>query len=386
MAKILVTGQKHLSIPNLPRSSKHKIIRAKPFPTGRYPLKKIWSPFESFDSWQPSWKQYQVVHSFNSIQYTDKPWFVTCEDHTFLYNNPKNNVERRIYNFLNNRLSLDNCCKIIAISDYAKMRFLRQIAGWQTRDQIMRKVDIIQPNFPLRANQPKKYQENQKLTLTFVGNHLARKGGIVALRLAKKAEKLKLPIIVNIVSGLKHGPRVPTDFPDTTKYAEDLKLLDLDNIIHYKNISNEKVIDLLSHSHFQIMATLHDTYGYSIIEGFSVATPAITTNVCALPEFLTHGKNGYFLNLPINEIRHWSNWLYDKEKMKTDEYWDTINNTYDDLADQALQQIIQFIDRPDKLEHYESLSAGALAQFQSFNNSQTQNDLFDRLYAEAAAS
>lgn len=382
MAKVIIAGQKHLSIPNLPRNSRHTLIRPKAFPAGRYPIEKLWYPLGSFIPWQPVWEKYQAIHSFNRILYTNKPWFLTFEDHRVLYRNPHNQAEAAIYELLNNQLARENCRKIIAISDYAKLRLIKRIEGWKIEGKVSNKVDVIHPNFPVRVKQLKLYQEQQNLQLIFIGNHIARKGGVVALRLAKKAEKLGLPITIHIISGLEHGSGVPTDFPDRTKYIEDLKLLNLNNVVFHKNIPNEKVIELLSQSHFQLMATLHDTYGYSIIEGFSVATPAITTNVCALPEFIRHGENGYILELPINKIRHWSNWLHG-EKTKTDEYWKILNNTYDYLAEQALQQIIQFLDRSDKREHYEFLSAGALAQAQNVHNSEKQNELFDHLYAAA---
>ncbi|WP_341524791.1 glycosyltransferase family 4 protein [Nostoc sp. UHCC 0302] len=382
MVKVIIGGQQHLSIPNLPRNSQHTLIRPKPFPAGRYPIEKVWYPLGSFIPWQPLWGRYQTIHSFNRILYTNKPWFLTFEDHRVLYRNPQNKQEARIYDLLNNRLSLENCQKIIAISDYAKLRFGKRIEGWTLAEKVNNKLLVIHPNFPVRVSQPKIYQEHPSLQLVFVGNHFARKGGIVALRLAKKAEKLGLPITIHIISGLEYGSGVPTDFPDRTKYTEDLKLLNLSNIVFHKNIPNAKVLELFSQSHFQLMATLHDTYGYSIVEGFTVATPAITTNVCALPEFIRHGENGYILELPINEIKHWSNWLHG-EKTKTDEYWDIVNSTYDYLADQALQQILHFLDRGDKREHYESLSAGALAQAQNVHNSEKQNDLLDNLYAAA---
>ncbi|MBD6619429.1 glycosyltransferase family 4 protein [Komarekiella sp. 'clone 1'] len=383
MVKVIIGGQKHLSIPNLPRNSRHTLIRPKPFPAGRYPIEKIWYPLGSFIAWQPLWGRYQAIHSFNRILYTNKPWFLTFEDHRVLYRNPQNQQEAVIYELLNNRLALDNCQKIIAISDYAKLRLAKRIEGWKIEEKISNKLDVIHPNFPVRSHSFKRYQEQQNLQFVFIGNHFARKGGIVALRLAKKAEKLGLPITIHIISGLEYGSGVPTDFPERSRYIDDLKLLNLNNIVFHKNISNEKVIELLSQSHFQLMATLHDTYGYSIIEGFSVATPAITTNVCALPEFIRHGENGYILELPVNEIRHWRNWLHG-EKTKTDEYWDIVNSTYDYLAEQALQQIIKFLDRTDKPEHYEYLSAGALAQAQNLHNSEKQNELFDNLYAAAA--
>lgn len=383
MAKVIVAGIRHMSNANLPRNSRHILIRPKPFPTGRYPLENFWYPLNSLSAKQPFWKPYQVVHSFHSIQYTNKPWFITFEDHSFLYRNPKTKFEDIVYDFLNNRLALDNCQKLIAISDYAKMRFIKRIEGWQIQDKLIKKVEVIHPNFKARANHPKTHNKSEKLQLIFVGNNIARKGGIVALRLAKKADKLGLPITIHIISGLKCGAGVPTDFPDKSRYAEDLKLLDLNNVVHYQNIPNEKVIELLFQSHFQIMPTLHDTYGFSIIEGFSSATPAITTNVCALPEFVHHGENGYHLELPLNELRHWSNWMHG-DKTKTDAYWEILNHTYDYLAEEALQKILQFLDRSDKQEHYEYLSAGALTQMQNFHDWEKQNQFFDNIYAEAA--
>ncbi|MDZ7958842.1 MAG: glycosyltransferase family 4 protein [Aulosira sp. DedQUE10] len=383
MAKVVIAGERHLSTPNLPRNSKHILIRPKQFPTGRYPLEKIWYPLNSFSYWQPFWKKPQVIHAFNRIEYTNKPWFVTFEDHRFLYRNPKNKFEDIAYTSLNNRLALDNCQKIIAISDYAKMRFINRISGWSIRDKVKDKLVVIHPNFPAKVNQPKVYKNGENIELIFVGNHLARKGGIVALRLAKKANALGLPINIHIISGMRYGSGIPTDFPDQSKYAADLKLLDLNNVTFHKNLPNEKVLELLAQSHFQILATLHDTYGYSVIEGFSVATPAITTNICALPEFVHDGENGYHLKLPLNEIRHWDNWLYG-EKTKTDEYWEIVNTTYDYLAEQALQKILQFLDRADKQEHYEYLSSGALTQIKNHHNSEKQNELFDDLYTAAA--
>ncbi|MBD2336584.1 glycosyltransferase family 4 protein [Calothrix sp. FACHB-156] len=383
MAKVIIAGELHLSTPNLPRKSQHILIRPKQFPSGRYPLEKIWYPLNSLSYWQPFWKNYQVVHAFNRIEYTNKPWFVTFEDHRFLYRNPKNKLEKIAYTILNNRLALKNCQKIIAISDYAKMRFVNRISEWNIREELTNKLTIIHPNFGIRANQPKTYKDSEPIELIFVGNHLARKGGIVALRVAKKAESLGLPIKVHIISNLRCGLGVPTDFPDQSKYATDLKLLDLDNVIFHKSLPNEKVLDLLAQSHFQILATLHDTYGYSVIEGFSVATPAITTNICALPEFVHDGENGYHLKLPLNEIRHWNDWLHG-EKTKTDEYWEIVNSTYDYLAEQALQKILQFLERTDKQEHYEYLSAGALTQIQNNHSAEKQNELFDSLYAAAA--
>ncbi|MHC5615588.1 MAG: glycosyltransferase family 4 protein [Nostoc sp.] len=383
MVKVIIGGQQHLSVPNLPRNSQHTLIRSKTFPAGKYPIEKVWYPLGSFMPWQPVSGGYQVIHTFNRIICTNKPWFVTFEDHRFLYRDPQTKLEEVTYKFLNNRLALENCKRIIAISDYARLRFMNWVKEWDVASKIIGKVDVIHPNFAVRVNQHKSYQNKENLQLIFIGNHIARKGGVVALRLAKKAAKLGLPITIHIVSELWCGFGVPTDFPDANRYAEDLKLLDLNNVVFHNIIPNAKVLELLSQSHFQLMPSLMDTYGYSIIEGFSVGTPAITTNVCALSEIVRHGENGYVLELPLDKLRHWRNWL-NGEQTKTEEYWEIVNHAYDDLAEKALQQVQEFLDRSDKEEHYESLSAGALAQVINVHDAEKQNELFDNLYAAAA--
>ena len=383
MVKVVITGTQHISTPNLPRNSRHTFIKTKNFPTGRYPIEKLWKPFSSFIPWQPIWDGYEVIHSFNRIIYTNKPWFLTLEDHLSLYSNSRNQLESTVYPILNNRLVLDNCKKIIAMSSFAKFRITKKIENWNIAEKLKQKLTVIHPNFPVRVNHAKVYDEKQPLQFVFIGHHLARKGGIVALRVAKRAKALGLNIKINIISGLGIGAGRPTDFPDRNKYAEDLKLLDLDNVNYYKSLPNQQVIDLLSKSHFQFMPTLQDSYGFSIAEGFSVATPAITTNICALPELITPGENGFLLEVPLNESREWKNWLHG-EKLQTEEYWEVLNGTYDYLAEAALEQIIKFLDRSDKREHYEYLSAGALAQAQNVNNAEKQNELFDLLYTAAA--
>lgn len=187
---------------------------------------------------------------------------------------------------------------------------------------------------------------------------------------------MRLPITINLVSGMNYGSRVYTDFPDNMRYQKDLKLLNLNNIVFHKLKSNREVIKLLSQSHLQIMPTLDDTYGFSILEGFSVATPAITTNVCALPEIVHHNQNGYILNLDVNEDR---NWIHLSRRNSSD-YWDILDSTYDNLVEQALRLIVEIVVKP---EHYELLSAGAIAQAFNVHDSRSKSELLDNIYLEA---
>lgn len=353
---------------NSSRDSRYTLIRSIPLP-----LRKIWRPFDGFCMWLPVGEDYQLIHSFNRIPCVEKPWIISFESILPRTIGAGNTM---LKSMLRNRLLLNNCKKIIAMSNYAKTKFIKFNKDWDLLSGVIKKLDVIHPSVPLKNSKPKTYFAGQKLQLVFVGNDFARKGGIVALRLAKKAEKMGLPITIKLVSGMNYGARVYTDCPDKLSYEEDLKLLNLKNVTFHNPKSNQEVIQLLSQSHFQIMPSLDDTYGFSIIEGFSVALPAITTNVCALPEIVRHNQNGYILNLELNEDK---NWIHLSRRNNPD-YWDILDSTYNNLVEQALQLIVEIVARP---EHYELLSAGAIAQALNVHDSRKTSELLDNLYLEA---
>lgn len=369
MATVLQMGSRQMMGFNSSRNSRHRLIRDRRL------------KFKGLHVELPVLSDYQLIHSYNKIPQTTKPWIVTFESLLpRVLSRGTDPTPKRV--LLRKHLVSSNCRKIIAISAYAKGIFSRVNKDWDLLDDVLKKVEVIHPNVPINSHAPKTYVGTQPLQLVFIGNDFARKGGITVLRLAKKAKQMGVPIAVHLVSGMKYGPEVHTDYPHTEKYEEDLKLLSLDNVVFHGKKSNQEVLQLLSQSHFQIMPTLHDTYGYSIVEGFSVATPAITTNVCALPEFVHHGKNGYVLNLDLKENKIWTHLIHWPLSRDNQEYWKILNSTYDNLADQALQLLVEFLSKP---ESYEGMSAGALAQARNIHNPQQATQLLDGLYSEVSS-
>lgn len=75
MAKVLLTGNTHIMQFNSPRKSKHTLIKSEAINK----LKRIWRPFEGLAVWKPIKQDYQLIHSFNDIPYTTKPFIVTTE-------------------------------------------------------------------------------------------------------------------------------------------------------------------------------------------------------------------------------------------------------------------------------------------------------------------
>src|SRR5690348_8534013 len=100
MVRVLQTDNYGMDF-NSPRVSRHEIIRTKFFP-----LRKIYQPLDGLGFWLPVNKTYDLIHSFNRIPLTNKPWIVTFESalpRTF------GDSTGKITNLLRTRLALDNC-------------------------------------------------------------------------------------------------------------------------------------------------------------------------------------------------------------------------------------------------------------------------------------
>lgn len=385
MKKVILVGFSHNMQHNAPQSSTYNLIKPKEFPFGRFPMRKLWPPLASIAVWQPV-NNYQLIHSFNSIPYTHKPFVVSYEIFLpYLMSGHQGYAIDKLKTILRDRLLLDNCKAIIAESNFAKKKFILKHQGWEHLEQVLNKTQVIPQNTKLRTSQPKKYSEQQGIILTFVGNHIARKGGIVTLRVAKKAQKLGLPVTFNIISNLTYGAGIPTDCPDRSRYQEDLKLLELDNVKSHKSIPNPQVIEFLKNSHFQVLPTLQDVNAFSIVEGLSVATPPITTPVFSIPESIRDGDNGYLLNMEMDGLGEWK-WQHtlSNYQVSLDEHWDILDRTYEDLAEQTIQRIQVFLDQPNRSEHYEQLSAGAFEQGK-IHDTQRISQLIEPIYNQALA-
>jgi glycosyltransferase involved in cell wall biosynthesis len=168
------------------------------------------------------------------------------------------------------------------------------------------------------------------------------------------------------------------DHPDHRRYARDLRLLGLPAVTVRGSVSHAEVLQILAHSHVQVMTSLDDTFGYSVIEGYAMGTPAITTNVCALAETVLPGETGFRVDLPIDE---WGNWIYRDERDRPD-YWDILDTTYDDLAAQVVARLEELVDEP---RMHGALSEGALQRARSHHDPRRTSAALDELYDRALA-
>lgn len=73
MLKIIIAGNNHIQIPNLPRASQHQIVYEKGCPLSYIPeriIQKVWRPLQGVSLFTPLSQTFGLIHTFNAIPYT----------------------------------------------------------------------------------------------------------------------------------------------------------------------------------------------------------------------------------------------------------------------------------------------------------------------------
>ena len=355
---------------NLPQSSVYNVSRKKFFP-----LFKLWRPLECIAAY-PFWTSHQVLHTMNGIPVASlNPWVVTFESRL-----PRSLLMERhwLNKWARNRLLSKKCLAIVAMSQWAVSVFEDRNRNWSGLEQARQKLIVLPPSIAKRALNPKRLLKGETLKLVFVGNDFARKGGIVCLRLAKLAKQEGLPVEIHICSGMSYGPGIHTDYPDKQQYATDLEALSLDNVTFHGKCSKSQVAEIMDKCHITMLPTLHDTFGYSIIEGYAAGLPSITTNVCAQPEINVKGC-GKMLQLPTGKMNTWL--CVEPPEPSSEKYWSSLDTAYRSLAEQAFKAVTAFYaDR----EQIEAMSKAALAHVEATYNPKRNATKLAQIYDQAA--
>jgi glycosyltransferase involved in cell wall biosynthesis len=317
---------------NGPRHSQHIIERRSFMPFDR--ISKSIEATTVFNPLPP--RRFDLIHAFNRIPLAITPFVIGFESHL-----PRAyGLERTTYfRRLSNMLSGGRCRAIVAISEHARKIFRETHDGRPGARDMFDKLCIRYPNVDVPDGEDLlKDDLLERVRVTFIGSHFGRKGGCVAVELARNAIAAKFPLDVVIVSSLQVGGSIWTD-PASPKFFEKyFSLLELPNVRHYASLDNPTVIDLLRQSHFGLLATFGDTFGFTAIEALANSTPVIATNQCALPEFIVHRKNGILLDLPTNSH---GEWIHSSSPRRATEGFEKIfSQEVSRLARQALGEIM----------------------------------------------
>jgi len=367
--QILTTNHycSHFTVPPQPQ---HSIERARFVNLGH-----LWGPAEAIAAYPPQ-RSFDLAHFINNIPVAlRKPWVVTFESALPRMFPPSELLRWH----LRRQLCSPGCLAIIAMSAWALASFKHINAGWDSLDKVLGKAHVLQPAIPLRASTPRTLKKGATIRLIFVGNNFSRKGGIVALRLARKALAEGLRVQINIVSSKMICSGSHTDHPDPARYQTDLKSMDLQNVTFHGALNNQQVLKLMGTCHLNFLATLHDTYGFSVLEGFAGGLPAITTDVCALPEFVfpapAANANGFLVHLPKDHRNCWRH----VEESRSPDYWDMLDEAYESMTAQALAHLRTLAADPGELEQ---LSQGAIASIEQRHNRVLLAQALDSIYSQ----
>ena len=284
------------------------------------------------------------------------------------------------------RIESNACRRIIGMSHFANRCFLEQHADTPTLELLKRKLMVRHPNCELGPETDRLQNDTfEKFTLTFVGGHFGRKGGCVSVRIAELAQQRNLPIEVNIISSMVVGGHVWTDPTEPGFFDPYLKLLDLPNVHSLGSMPNADVRDVLGRSHFCMLPTFGDTFGYSAIEAMSEHTPVIGTDICALPEFIEDDVNGLMFHLESTAIGDWRNPGYEQrgKKVFADHFRDEVERLAHEITDR-LEQLLGQIEPMRRMRQYARRTSEAM--FSAQGQGALWDDLYDRVIAEAKSS
>ena len=246
---------------NSPRQSRHDIaIR------NFVPINKVSRAAEGLTVFNPfPLRKFDLVHAFNRIPVGPTPFVIGFESHlprAFGFE------DTALFRFGTDVLAGRKCRRIVAISEYAKRQFLKQHRASPHLEALKSKLDVRYPNLPIPPQPvPFEFDPNGRIRLLFVGNHFARKGGCVALRMAELAMERKLPVDVEIVSSFEVGAPSWVDPLRSGFFDRDRALLgSLANVTHHPALPNAEVLSLVGQADYLLLPTFSDTFGYSAIE------------------------------------------------------------------------------------------------------------------------
>jgi glycosyltransferase involved in cell wall biosynthesis len=326
---------------NSPRHSRH-LIETRKFVPMNYLSHKLVG-VTVFNPLPP--QHFDLIHAFNRIPLGRTPFIIGFEDYLPRAFGLENSS---YYRWLVDTLASPRCRKIVAISEHARTVFKSLHESRERSPELFGKLSVQYPNMDI-PDVPDRLANSDfsELTLTFVGNDFGRKGGCVAVKLAEKALQRGFPLKVEIVSSLNMGGAVWTDPVSTEFFDRYRALLDLPNVTLHGRLGNAEVKSLLSRSHFSILTTLGDTFGYSAIESMAYWTPVIATRQCALPEFVQHLDNGLVIDLETSKI---GQWIHQSSPERGTKRFETIfEDEIERMASETFELLLGLSSQPQKL-------------------------------------
>lgn len=236
-----------------------------------------------------------VLHFFNTVSLSRTPWVSTFETRIPRIYQPKRG--------LFDALARPACKRLIAMSRRA-LRIQDRLldAHPNLKSEILAKTIVLHPAQRALINSiEEKDRLGARIKLAFVGHEFFRKGGLSVLRVLDRMLEADAPLQLSIVSQLLTGDHVSRSGKSELNEARALIARHPQAITHHDRMPNAQVMELLRASDVALLPTLHDSYGYSALEGQALGCPVISTDVAALPE-INDDERGWLIRAPKDDM------------------------------------------------------------------------------------
>lgn len=251
----------------------------------------------------------QVIHLFNEVARTSKPWVATFETEiprVLPVNGLAKTENPELHNLL--KLAADtSCVRLIAISEATRQIQKKLLLAFPAWEKVLNeKLCVIHPPQSLLIEKNREANPG-RLNFTFVGNEFYRKGGaevVMAFSTLADAGLLnKDDVQVNLIGDLSRKNNIAhRNWQDTADFHRHIEecIVKYPFFKHHNNMPNKEVMKLLGQSDVGLLPTWQDTYGFSVLEMQASGCPVITTNVRALPE-INPESAGWLITCPLND-------------------------------------------------------------------------------------
>ena len=242
-----------------------------------------------------------LLQLFNSVSLGKTPWVSTYETSIPRWHWP--DLNRGKGEFALRRMAAPACKRLIAMSasaDRIQRHFLSEQPAY--RDEITPKLTILHPPQRLISTAiTKPLVDGAFLQGAIVGSQFFCKGGLEVLRSVRDLLNQGAPLKLIIVSDLDSSDYLTHTTED--QVTEALKIIEKHgrNIVRFSKLPNSEVLQIFCQSHFALLPSCGDSYGYSLLEAQACGCPVVTTNVRALSE-INNDVCGWICEMPLNEF------------------------------------------------------------------------------------
>jgi len=247
-----------------------------------------------------------LIHTWNTIPLSNIPFVISFENEIPRYLGTASKWQEA---FGLSILNSNRCLHLLALSEIAaKLAREKMLTlgypGIASKIRVFRGgVDVKSPCENCKMS-VEDIGHNRPLKMLFIGGDLFPKGFVPTYMALDNLVKKGANISLVVVGQLKErGYALKENTPSAQEWREILG--NSDWVTHHNRLPNKDVIKLMHESDVLLFPSYDESLGWAIVEAALAGTPAITTNVFAIPELVKHNETGYVIDLDIGQQNRW---------------------------------------------------------------------------------